>query len=67
MTGGFLIDTIIPSELTKPLADVRVKNWVDAQDTGSLYLSVISVGEIRMGLELLPTGERRTTVNPWTE
>jgi predicted nucleic acid-binding protein len=44
--SGFLLDTNISSELTKPIPDVRVTSWVGAQDNASLYLSVVSVGEV---------------------
>jgi uncharacterized protein (DUF433 family) len=39
--SGFLLDTNIPSELTKPMPEPRVSAWVDAQDHASLYLSVV--------------------------
>ena len=52
--SGFLLDTNIPSELTKPKPDIRVNGWVGARDNASLYLSVVSVGELRRVLTLLP-------------
>ena len=52
--SGFLLDTNIPSELTKPQPASQVTTWVDAQDDASLYLSVVSVGEIRRGFTVLP-------------
>ena len=57
--SGFLLDTNIPSELTRPMPDSRVRDWVRAQDNASLYLSVVSVGELRRGLTLLPQSKRR--------
>jgi predicted nucleic acid-binding protein len=65
VTSGFLVDTNVPSELTKPIPDVRVRDWVDAQDDASLYLSVITVGELRRGFTLLPPGKRRTQLEQW--
>ena len=58
--SGFLLDTNIPSELIKPIPDVRVAGWVGAQDNASLYLIVVSVGELRRGLLCFPeaNGER---------
>ena len=58
--SGFLLDTNIPSELTKPMPEPRVVAWVDAQDNAALYLSVVSVGEIRRGITVLPPSKRRT-------
>jgi tRNA(fMet)-specific endonuclease VapC len=45
--SGFLLDTNIPSELTKLMPEPRVSASVEAQDNASLYLSVASVGELR--------------------
>jgi predicted nucleic acid-binding protein len=63
--SGFLLDTNVPSELTRP--DPRVTNWVEAQDNTSLHLSVVSVGELRRGFALLPPGKRRFQLEQWFE
>ena len=39
MTRGFLLDTNIPSELTRPAPDARVTTWVGAQEIASLFLA----------------------------
>src|ERR1039458_3337722 len=65
--SGFLLDTNIPSELTNPQPAPQVSAWVDAQDNASLYLSVVSVGELRRGFTLLPQGKRRTQLEQWFE
>ena len=67
MSGGFLLDTNIPSELTKPIPDARVRDWVDEQDDASMYLCVVSVGELRKGLTILPPSKRRTRLEEWLE
>jgi predicted nucleic acid-binding protein len=65
--SGFLLDTNIPSELTRPMPDSRVSRWVDAQDNASLYLSVVTVGELRRGFTVLLPGKRRTRLEQWFE
>jgi predicted nucleic acid-binding protein len=65
--SGFLLDTNIPSELIRTRPDPRVEHWVYAQDEQSLYLSVVSIGELRRGLVLLPAGTRRTELERWLE
>ncbi|MGD0009603.1 MAG: hypothetical protein ABSE93_13795 [Terriglobia bacterium] len=65
--SGFLLDTNIPSELIRTRPDRRVGNWVYAKDEQSLYLSVVSIGEPRRGLVLLPAGRRRTELVRWFE
>lgn len=39
--------------------DVRVTGWIDAQAVEALFLSTITVAELRAGLALLPAGKRR--------
>jgi predicted nucleic acid-binding protein len=65
VSGGFLLDTNIPSELTRARPELRVVDWVDAQDNVSLHLSAISVGELRRGFTLLPQGRRRIQLEQW--
>jgi predicted nucleic acid-binding protein len=62
---GFLVDTNVISEFTKPQPDLRVIDWLDIADTGYLFASVITYGEIRLGIEDLPSGRRRTELEIW--
>lgn len=55
---GWLLDTNVISELRKPHCDTRVKAWADDQLPTSLYLSRVTIAEIRYGLERLPTADR---------
>lgn len=54
-----LCDTNIISEFMKPAPNPYVVQWLNEQDPASLYLSVITLAEIRYGLSLLPIGQRR--------
>jgi predicted nucleic acid-binding protein len=67
VSTGFLLDTNVPSELTKPRPEARVSNWTDAQAEESLYLSVITTGELRKGFTILPQGKRRAELEQWLE
>lgn len=49
----YLIDTNIISELRKPRKNPGVVRWLDGVDDEDLYLSVLVLGEIRMGIEKL--------------
>ena len=51
---GFLIDTNVLSELRKGLkANVGVRDWFFKTDSNQLYISVLTLGEIRQGIEQL--------------
>jgi toxin FitB len=52
--SGFLLDTNVVSELVRPKPNARVTQWVHATDEGLLYLSVLTLGEIRKGITSLP-------------
>ena len=47
--SGFLLDTNCVSELVRVRPDPRVMQWMHAVDEGLLYLSVLTLGEIRKG------------------
>jgi len=57
--SGFLLDTNVISELLRPLPDERVAAWCKAAPKSQLHVSVISFGEIRKGLTIMPAGARR--------
>jgi predicted nucleic acid-binding protein len=65
--NGFLLDTNIPSELTRPKPDPRVEQWLDEADDERLYLSVISLGELLKGLTILPIGKKRDRLQEWLD
>lgn len=61
---NYLVDTNVLSELAKPQPDGDVLAWF-AKYEPHLYISSISIGEIRKGLELLPKGKRKTALQAW--
>jgi predicted nucleic acid-binding protein len=65
--SGYLLDTNCLSELVRPAPEPRVVEWVEAADETMLYLSVLTLGEIRKGLAALPQGKRRTRLEAWLE
>jgi predicted nucleic acid-binding protein len=65
--SGFLLDTNVISELIKLKPERRVTYWVEHTDEGLLYLSVLTLGEIRKGMSMLPHTKRRTQIESWLE
>lgn len=55
-----LLDTNVVSEPLRRAPDARVVEWIDAQPLDTLYLSAITVAELRAGVALLPAGKRRS-------
>lgn len=62
---GLLVDTCVLSEIQRPLGNPQVREYIDSLDPDSLFISVITVGELTKGLELLPIGRRRQELTSW--
>ena len=63
--NGFLLDTNCISEIVRPKPEPHVEAWMDAADEAMLYLSVLTMGEIRKGAAGLVHGKRRTHLETW--
>lgn len=55
-----LLDTNVVSEPLRQAPDARVVEWIDAQPLETLFLSAITVAELRAGVAMLPAGRRRS-------
>lgn len=62
---GFLLDTVVLSEPARPAPDERVVAWISEQSPLDLAISVLTLGEIEMGITLLPAGSRRSRLEEW--
>jgi predicted nucleic acid-binding protein len=62
---GWLLDTNIVSELRKPKPEPKVVAFVKEQPLEALYISVVTLAEIRFGIELLPDATRRAALVDW--
>lgn len=60
-----LLDTSVISQRVKTLPDERVARWIVAVPSHNLFLSVISLQEIRYGIELMPAGRKRDRLETW--
>lgn len=64
---SYLIDTNVLSELRRKTPDAKVVAWMRQRRPDSLYLSVLTLGELRKGIESLPEGEMRLQLQDWLE
>ena len=58
-----LLDTSVISEPWKPLPDPRVLAWIDAQIIETLFLSAVTIAELRFGIGAMPAGRRRSVLH----
>ena len=64
---GWLLDTNVVSELRKKRPDTQVKAWSDAQVADSLFLSSITLAEIRYGIERQSDPKLRNELASWLD
>ena len=64
---SYLVDTNVLSELRRKQPDARVVTWMEQRPTQALYLSVLTLGEIRKGLERVPEPARKQALLDWLE
>lgn len=55
-----VLDTNVISEPWKPAPDEAVVSWLDAQAIETLFLSAITIAELRFGIAAMPPGKRQT-------
>ena len=62
---NFLLDTNAVSEWVKPQPNPGLIRWMESADEDRVFLSVISLAELRYGVERMPAGARRTRLEQW--
>lgn len=63
---SYLVDTNIYSEPVKPKPEPKVVEWLRKHEH-ELYVSTVTIGEIRRGIERLPEGNRKTRLRAWLQ
>jgi tRNA(fMet)-specific endonuclease VapC len=64
---SFLLDTCVVSELVAKRPHPWVVRWVDSVNPDSVYLSVVTIGEIQKGIEKLCDAERKAALTSWLQ
>jgi predicted nucleic acid-binding protein len=62
---SFLLDTNVVSEWVKPRPDLGVMAWFDDVDSSRVFLSVVTLAELRYGIDRMPNGVRRNRLDVW--
>ena len=62
---SWLLDTPVVSELVRVDPDPGLVEWLDSQDENTLYLSVLTIGELEKGIAKLADSRRKTTLRKW--
>lgn len=62
---SYLLDTCLVSELTKPQPDAGVRAWLGDVAADQLFISVITIGELKKGIYKLPDSRRKQALGAW--
>ena len=63
----YLIDTCVLSELRKRIPNQGVIDWFAERSVSTLYLSVLTLGELKKGITAMEEVKRRETLSNWLE
>jgi toxin FitB len=64
---NYLLDTNVISEALRPAPNRSVARWLETVPEVRFYLSVLTLGEIRKGVEMLRAGNRKERAREWLE
>jgi predicted nucleic acid-binding protein len=64
---SYLLDTNVLSELRRKQADAGVSDWIAQRPASTLYLSVLTLGELRKGIEGMSDPDRRLALSDWMQ
>ncbi len=64
---SYLIDTCALSEIIRPKPARSVIEWFNSTPSEALFISILTLGEIRKGVENLADGKRRSRISSWLE
>ena len=62
---SFLLDTNAVSEWVKPRPNAGLMGWMESADEDRIFISVVSLAELRYGVERMAAGSRRCRLEGW--
>lgn len=62
---NYLLDTNVVSEWVRQRPDSGVAGWLAEADEDRVFISVVTLAELRHGIERLPAGVRRDRLDAW--
>lgn len=62
---NYLLDTNVISELVAEQPSQKVVEWIDTLTDERIYLSAITIGELKKGIEKLPASQRKELLREW--
>lgn len=63
--NGFLLDTNVVSDLRKPRPNVGLATWIASVEERALFVSVLTIGELRIGITVQTDTKKRAALETW--
>jgi len=64
---SYLLDTNVVSETERKRPDSKVVEWLERVDARNVYLSALTIGEIKKGFSKLASGKKKAHIQNWLE
>ena len=64
---NYILDTNVISELVAARPNSKVIDWIQSVDSDQVFLSVIAIGELKIGIEKLPDSDRKSVLDRWLD
>ena len=64
---NYLLDTCIISELVRPVPNKAVMNWLASIPSEHLFLSALTIGEVKRGIARMPESKKKVRLLGWFE
>ncbi len=62
---NYILDTNVISELVAAQPDLKVIRWIEGIDPDKIFLSVITIGELKKGINKLPESKKKELLDGW--
>ena len=64
---NYLLDTCVLAEFKKKQPEQNVLDWLNSKNEQSLFLGVITIGEMQKGISVLPSSKKRRSLETWLQ
>jgi len=63
----FLLDTCVLSEFVRKKPSAKLVHWISTKHENTLYLSVLTLGELQQGISKLKASKRKLSLQSWLD
>ena len=61
----YMLDTCIVADLLSPSPDIKLAHWLDAQPEETIFISVVTIAELKQTIDQVNSAKIRSEMNNW--